>query len=54
MKTGENKEIVGETKLVTGSSSFIILFYCVFIKQVIDGINKTAKGKTCSRSLQPR
>jgi hypothetical protein len=32
MKAGSNKEVAGLAKLVTGSSSFIILFYYVFIK----------------------
>jgi hypothetical protein len=35
MKAGGNKEIAGVSKLVTGDSSLIILFYCVFTKQAI-------------------
>ena len=34
MKAGGNKEVAGIIILVAGGSSFIILFYCVFIKQV--------------------
>jgi hypothetical protein len=36
MKAGSNKEVAGETKLVTGGSSFIFLFYCVFIINILD------------------
>jgi hypothetical protein len=35
VKAGRNKVVAGITELVTGgSSSFIILFYCVFIKHM--------------------
>jgi hypothetical protein len=39
VKAGENKEVAGISELVTGSSSsIIILFYCVFIINILDMI----------------
>jgi hypothetical protein len=34
VKSGGNKELAGIAKLVTGGSSSLFYFYCVFIKQV--------------------
>ncbi len=43
MKAGSNKEVAGITKLVTGGSSLIILFYCIFIKHNVHKSKKPAQ-----------
>ena len=49
-----NEEIAMITKLVASGNSFKLVSSIVDIVIKEDGINKTRKRKTCTRSLQSR